>query len=196
MLKLLTLVLSIAIVASSAAAASPVKARIPGGIGIVLLHTGLSEKSSPLAIFREPALGRITEVATTRLPALAQSIAIPEGTNAAIVTSKKPGWYRIIYDEGEREGWIKGRSFYQFYRWKELLRNRPVSLLGGLRKEFYLLHITPGNSSGSIYTLGKGSVVTSLEIAGDWMKILTESRLEGWIRWRDENERLVIALTL
>jgi len=195
MLKLLALLLSISIFTSPAAAASPVKARILSGIGIVLINNGLSGKPSPLAIFREPSLGRITEIDVNRFPSLSQSIATPEGTDAVIVTSKKSGWYRIIYDEGEREGWIKGRSSYQFYRWEELLRNRPASLTGGLRKEFYLLHRTPDSSSASIYSLGKGSVFTSLEIDGDWIKVLTESRLEGWIRWRDENERLVIVIS-
>jgi len=196
MMKLFALLVTISIFAAPAAAAAPVKARVLSGIGIILLNNGLAEKPSPLAIFREPSLGRIAEIDANRFPSLVQAITSPEGTIPAIVTSKKSGWYRIIYDDGEREGWIKGRSSYQFYRWEELLRNRPVSLTGGLRKEFYLLHSTPASSSGSIATLGKGSRVTSLEVEGDWIRVLTDSRLEGWIRWRDENERLVIAITL
>jgi len=196
MLKFFALFVAIFIFTAPAAAVSPAKARVLSGIGIVLLNSDLAKKPSPLAIFREPSLGRITEIDASRLPSLAQAIASPEVTILAIVTSRKSGWYRIIYDDGEREGWIKGRSSYQFYRWEELLRDRPASLIGGLRKEFYLLHRTPASSSDSIYTLDKGSRVTSLEVDGDWIRVLTDSRLEGWIRWRDENARLVIAITL
>ncbi len=196
MLKLFTLFVTIALFTAPAAAASPVKARVLSGIGIVLLNSEPAAKPSPLAIFREPSLGRITEVDINSLPALAQAITSPDGTIPAIVTSKKSGWYRIIYDDGEREGWIKGRSSHQFYRWEELLRNRSASLISGLRKEFYLLHKTPDSSSDSIFTLGKGSRVTALEVEGDWIRVFTDSRMEGWLRWRDENERLVIAITL
>jgi hypothetical protein len=196
MLKLFALCLTISLLATSATAAAPVKARVPSGIGIVLLQNGSAEKPSPLAIYKEPSLGRIIEIAAGRLPSLSHSIAAPDGTVTAIVTSKKSGWYRIIYDDGEREGWIKGRSSDQFYRWEELLRDRPVSLIGGLRKEYYLLRGNPDSSAESINPLGKGSCVTSLDVEGDWIRIFTDSRTEGWIRWRDENCRLVIAVKL
>jgi SH3-like domain-containing protein len=196
MLKLSALLVAILIFSSPATAASPVKARVPSGIGILLIHNGTAEKTSPLVIFKEPSLGRITEINAGRFPSLSQSIASPEVIMPAIVTSKKSGWYRIIYDDGEREGWIKDRSSYQFYRWEELLRNRPVSLIGGLRKEFYLLRRNPDSSSGSINPLGKGSRVTSLNVEGDWIRVITDSQTEGWIRWRDENGRLVIAVNL
>jgi len=196
MLKLFALLVTIAIFISPAAAAAPVKARVPGGIGILLIHTGAAEKAAPLIIFKEPSLGRIAEIGADRFPSLSQSVSSPEGILPIIVTSKKSGWYRIIYDDSEREGWIEGRSSQQFYRWEELLRNRPVSLIGGLRKEFYLLRRSPDISAESITSLGKGSRVTALNVDGDWIKVSTDSRTEGWIRWRDENGRLMIALNL
>ena len=196
MLKLFALCLTIFLLASSATAAAPVKARVPSGIGIVLFQNGSAEKPSTLAIFTEPSLGRIAEIEAGRLPSLSQSIPSPEGTIPAVVTSKKSGWYRIMYDHGEREGWIKGRSSYQFYRWEELLRDRPVSLLGGLRKEFYLLRRSPDFSAESITPLGKESRVTAQHVDGDWIKVSTESQAEGWIPWRDENSRLVITVNL
>jgi SH3-like domain-containing protein len=196
MLKLFTLFVTISLFASPATAAAPVKARVLSGIGIVLISIGTAEKPSPLIIFKEPSLGRISEIDAGRLPSLSQSITTQEGIMPAIVTSKKSGWYRIIFDDGEREGWIQVRSSYQFYRWEELLRNRTVSLIGGLRQEFYQLRRNPDSSSESINPLGKGSRVTSLEAEGDWIRVFTDSRTEGWIRWHDENSRLVIAVNL
>jgi len=196
MLKLLALLVTIFIFASASTAAAPVKARVPGGIGIVLLHAEAAVKPSTLTIFKEPSLGRIAEIRSIMVPSLSQSISSQEGIIPVIVTSTKSGWYRIIYDDSEREGWIEGRSSYQFYRWEELFRNRPVSLIGGLRKEFYLLRRTPDSSSASINGLAKGDRVTSLALEGDWIKVITDSQTEGWIRWRDENGRLVITLNL
>jgi len=196
MLKLFVLLASISLFFAPATAAAPVKARVPGGIGILLIQNGTAEKASPLAIFKEPSLGRIAEIDATKLPSLAQSILAPEGITPAIVTSKKSGWYKIIYDDGEREGWIKSRSSHQFYRWEGLLKDRFVSLIGGLRKEFYLLRKSPDSSSESITQLGKGSRMSSLKVEGDWIRVVTDSRTEGWLRWLDENSRLVIAINL
>jgi hypothetical protein len=196
MLKLLALLASITIFVAPATAAAPVKARVPGGIGILLIHAGTAEKTAPLVIFREPSLGRVAEIDAGRLPSLSQSFSSPEGVIPVIVTVKKSGWYRIIYDDSEREGWLEGSSSQQFNRWEELLRNRAVSLIGGLRKEFYLLRRIPDISAEGISPLGKGSRVTALVADGDWIKVSTDSLTEGWIRWRDENGRLVISLSL
>ena len=195
-MKIPALCLIISLLALPAAAAPPVKARVPSGIGIVLINHGSTEKPSVLALYKEPSLGRLTGIAAKELPSLARSITSSEMTIPAIVTSKKSGWYKIIYDDGEREGWIKGLSAYQFYRWEELLRNRPVSLIGGLRKEFYLLRRSPDSSAESIVSLSKGSSVIALDVEGDWIRAMADSRTEGWLRWRDENSRLVIGVTL
>lgn len=196
MVRTAALLVSVTLLAASAAAAAPVKARISSGIGIVLIPGSSAEKNSTLTIFKAPSLGRITGIDAGTVPSLAQSIISPEGTVAVIVTSKKSGWYRIVYDDGEREGWIENRSSYQFYRWDMLFRNRAVSLIGGLRKEFYLLRKNPDSAAESIAPLGKGSRVTSLQAEGDWIRVVTDSGAEGWIRWRDENSRLVVKITL
>lgn len=196
MLRLLPLLLALFMATAPATAASPVKARVPSGTGVLLVNKRSDAESSPLLLFKEPALGRIAEIDISRLPPLAQAISCPEGTVAVIVTAKKAGWFRIVYDEGEREGWIAGRPSYRFFRWEELLRNRPVTLIGGLRKEFYQVRRTPNVSAEIMETLGKGSRVTSLDIDGDWLRSTTSGGSQGWLRWRDENGRLVIAINL
>lgn len=196
MLNLFVLLASFSLFIAPATAAAPVKARIPSGIGIVLLNPGSAEKPVLLKIYKEPSLGRISEIAPDRLPSLARSIVSSAETVPAIVTSRKAGWYRIVYEDGEREGWIKGLPSYQFYRWQELFRNRPVTLLGGLRKEFYLLRKSPDSSAESIMPIEKGVSVIALTVEGDWIRAIAGSRTEGWLRWRDENSRLVIAINL
>lgn len=193
MLKALALLLTLLITTAPAPAASRVKARTLSGIGVLLLRSD-QVKQPILTLFKEPSLGRITGIAAAQLPALTPSVSPPAGFTAAIVTAKKTGWYRIIYDDGEREGWLEKRPSYQFYSWKELLINRPVELIGGLRKEFYLLRIAPDNSADALETLAKGSSITPVNLDGDWARVRTASQTQGWLRWRDDNGRLVIAL--
>lgn len=190
------LLLLLLIAVSAAAAAPPVKARVLSGIGILLLRSETANQRPALSLFKEPSLGRIAEIDAVLLPTLSQSLTSPEGFIPAIVTSKKLNWYRIGYDDGEREGWLEGRSSYQFYRWEELLKNRQLTLIGGLRKEYYLLRRDPDVASESLEAVCKGSRVTSLLTEGDWIRVITEAKTQGWLRWRDDNSRLVIAVNL
>ena len=177
--------------AAPAATAAPVKARTLSGIGILLI----SREQSQITLYREPSLGRI---ATTDASALLLPLSIqpPAGFMAAVVTAKKGGWYRILYDDGERDGWVKGRLSFRYHRWGELLGNRPVILLGGLKKEYYQLRKSPDSSAAALELVEKGVKVTTLRIEGEWLEAVTASKTRGWLRWRDDNNRLVIALTL
>ena len=195
MLKLFILLMAL-LFAALPAAASSVKARIPSGIGILLINKVPAGINTPIIIYKEPSLGRLAELEPGRLPSLSQSISSPDLSVPAIVTLKKSGWYRIIYDGGEREGWIEGRSGYQFIKWGELLRDRSVSLIGGLRKEFYILRREATVSSEQIEPVEKGKLFTSLRVNGDWMLLMTDTGAQGWLRWKDDNGRLVISTTL
>lgn len=196
MLKLFTLLLTFLVSALPVAAAAPVKARIPSGIGILLINKVPAGINSPIIIYKEPSLGRLAELEPGRLPSLSQSISSPDLSVPVIVTLKKSGWYRIIYDDGEREGWIEKHPGYQFIKWDELLKDRSVSLIGGLRKEFYTLRREATVSSEQIEPVEKGKLFTPLHIDGDWMLVTSNSGAQGWLRWKDDNSRLVISTTL
>jgi len=190
------LIMLLLIFVSCPAAASPAKARVLSGIGILLISSGPAKQSPPLRLFKELYLERIAELDAALLPGLAQTLLPPGGFTPAIVTAKKSGWYRIVYDDGEREGWLEGRSAFQFYRWEELLKNRQLMLIGGLRKDYYLLRRDPDISSETLEAVSMGSMVTSLRTEGDWIRVITGSKTQGWLRWRDDNSRLVIAVNL
>ncbi len=196
MLKLFTLLLTFLVFTSPVSAATSVKARIPSGIGILKIKKVPVGANSPIVIYKEPSLGRLAEIEAGSLPPLAQSIASSALSVPVIVSLKKSGWYRIIYDNGEREGWIEGRSGYQFIKWEDLLINRPVALISGLRKEFYTLHRDATASSEQIESVEKGELFTPLRVNGDWVLLMTDSGAQGWLRWRDDNGRLVISTAL
>lgn len=196
MLKLFTLLLTFLVSALPVAEASPVTARIPSGSGILLINKLPAGINFPIIIYKEPSLGRLAELEPGRLPSLSQSISSPDLSVPVIVTLKKSGWYKIIYGDGEREGWIENQPSYKFIKWAELLRGRSVSLIGGLRKEFYTLRRKATVSSEQIETVEKGKPFTPLHIDGDWMLVTSNSRAQGWLRWKDDNSRLVISFKL
>lgn len=192
MLRLAIILFATFFLTNSLNAAQPVKARVPGGIGLLLLQSNHKE----LIIYREPQLARIAEKPLKALPQL-QFITNMTQQVPIVVTSRKPGFCRIVYDDAEREGWIEaGKSGEQFLRWADLLPGRKVSLITGLRKEFYSLKSSPTTSAATVAPIEKGKPFAVISVESSWMQVMTDSKATGWIRWQDENGRLVIGFGL
>jgi hypothetical protein len=174
-----------------------VKARPQGGIGLLLVRTdrpGGGDRQPTLVLYREPGLGRVREMAAAALPRLPSVPESPTGMSTAIVTASRGGWLRIIYDEAEREGWLEPPRSWEYHPWKELLAGRTVALLPGLRKEFYQLRRSPAGEVSR--PLGKGEPVRGVRLEGDWLLVRPGVGGEGWLRWRDDNGRMAIAVTV
>jgi hypothetical protein len=101
---------------------------------------------------------------------------------------------RIIYDEAEREGWVETGRSMEFRRWGEFLDGRPIALLPGLRKEFYLLRSAAALSAAPGKAVDKARPLVAGEVDGDWVHVRGGDDLSGWLRWRDENDRVTILL--
>jgi len=175
-------------------AASPVKARSLSGSGLLLLRSESGTQPFRLVLYREPGIGRIAELDAARLPQIYPAMQLPDGLRAVVVTAKKLGWYRIVYDDGEREGWLQGQPAYRYQRWGELLPGRVVLFPAGLRKEFYLLRSEPDPAAAQLETIDRESGLTVVKVAGDWINVRRGAALSGWLRWRDDNGRLLITV--
>jgi hypothetical protein len=188
-------VLLVLLTFSTLSAASPVKARPLTGIGVLLIKETKPENGT-LRLYREPKLGRIEEISVEKLPKLSPFIGSGEGRRVAVVTAKRFGWYRIIYDDGEREGWVEGRPSCTFLGWKELLPGRGATLLPGLKKDYYQLRREPYQSSEPIELLGRERGIYCIRLYGEWMEVSVQGVKAGWLRWRDDNGRLLIAVNI
>jgi hypothetical protein len=65
-------------------------------------------------------------------------------------------------------------------------------LLPGLQKKYYQLYQYPDNADLAPLTTGQFLKVLRLE--NDWAMVLTDRNLLGWMRWRDEDGRLLIGV--
>lgn len=177
-------------------AASPPKARSLSGIGLMLIRNESGARPSRLVLYREPAIGRVADKGVGQLPSIVPSLLTPEGLKAIVVTEKKVGWYRIVYDDGERQGWLQESFTFKFQRWEELLQGRGVTLPAGLKKDFYQLRSKPDAAAEPLETLGRESVLTVQRVIGDWLHVQQGGEAGGWLRWRDDNDRLLVHVLL
>jgi len=172
-------------------AASPVKARPLAGIGVLTVREG----GADLVIYREPGLGRVSEIPASKLPGIAPSLGPVPGVGHAVVLSTRPGWLRIIHDEAESPGWLERRRGDRFRTWGEFFRGRSVSMLAGLRQDYYQLRRSPSPLAETVASVERGALLQVGKVEGDWIHVRGKGETDGWLRWRDDNSRLLIAVT-
>jgi len=176
--------------ALSVYAASPVKARPLSGIGVLTIREG----GDDLVLYREPGLGRVSELPAAKLPALFTLPGPASGSYPAVVLSSRPGWLRIIYDETESYGWLERRRGDLFLTWEQFLNGRACSLLAGLRQDYYQLRRAPSSTAETVANVGRGDRLQVGMVEGDWINVRDNRGNDGWLRWRDDNARLLITL--
>ncbi len=178
-------------ITSPATAVSPVKARPLSGIGLLAIREG----GEPLVVYREPGLGRIAELPSSKLPGLAPSLEPAPDARHAVVISRRPGWLRIIHDDAESPGWLQRRRGDAFLTWVEFLRGRSVSVLAGVRQDYYQLRRSPSPMAEAVAHAERGEPLRVAEVEGDWVRVRGSGERDGWLRWRDDNSRLLIAVS-
>lgn len=178
-------------------AAAPVKARPLSGIGVLVMQSrlpGSLGQIRKLQLYKEPMLGRLAPLPVDRLPKLAPYIASAEGVAYAIVISLRPGWLRLLYDDAERGGWVERRKAGEFLKWEQFLAGRAITMLPGIRQEYCQLRSEPSPASPPLATIGKNEPVTVVRVGEYWVQVSRGDSLTGWLRWRDDNGRLLVAI--
>jgi hypothetical protein len=173
--------------------------RLHAGSGVLLMRDPLERldlPGPPVPIYREPGFGTVATLPrkdlARHLPTLASSaeeIVLPS-------TGRRGEWIRISYDNAGREGWLRMQRGWQHLSWEHYLKGRTVRLLPGLRQGYYELRATPLDGGAA----QKGNIppsapLTVLALKDEWLRVIAAGPLEGWIRWRDDDDRLTISLT-
>ncbi|MGA7827430.1 MAG: hypothetical protein WCA04_07215 [Geobacteraceae bacterium] len=167
------------------------------GQGILLLRPAFAEQADSLktlVLYETPGIRRVAMINAARLPSLSLVLPVPTGVYAVAVMGKRGNWFRLAYDESGREGWIKGRQYWNYYRWTDFLPGCFVRFLPELRASLTEFHQEPYDRSPSLGTIAPGQRMYVMEISNRWAKIRSDNDKHGWIRWCDGNGKLLIAL--
>jgi len=176
-----------------AAPSAPPKMRPYTGIGILMLPVTSGEPGAPLLLYEEPGLSRLGTLNPDRIPRYdwifgASPVAIP-----LIVAGRKGPWLRVAYDDAGREAWLNPARSGAFQSWSFFLKDHVSRLLPGLQKKYYQLYQQPGQAV--LAPLTTGQFLKVLQLENDWAMVLSDQNLLGWLRWRDEDGRLLIGVS-
>lgn len=190
MKRILPLMLLMMLFAAANASAAPV-ARPFTGIGLLFMRTGPLVESA-VSLYHRPGVGQIKTMPWTQLPSLGNVLKGDAEKAVATVADKRNQWVLITYDDAGRKGWVHVERSWRYISWEEYLKGRPIRLLPGLRREFYLIRREP-----SIEPQGEslaGQELRVVEVREDSCLIVSPSGTLGWVRWRDPDGRILVSV--
>lgn len=192
----LRLVVALCLVLFSAPnpAAAP-KPRLQAGEGILIIRPlAPRPAASTLTLFRDPGVGRITDMDVGDLPTLSPVVPVSSGGSAAVVTARQGEWLRIIYDDAGREGWIEPDRAWHYAEWQTFLKGKAIRPLAGKARKNCVLRSEPSLDALNETILTKPHCLRVVEIRGDWAFVVSNLSGSGWLRWRDGDGRFLVAI--
>lgn len=194
-MKVLTfflLIILLAVTGACAAPSAPPRMRPYSGIGIFVLPIANDELNAPPSLYEEPGLSRIGSLNPGKIPRYDWIFGAFSATTPLIVTGRKGPWLRVAYDDAGREAWLNPTRPDVFQPWDFFLKDHVSSLLPGLQKKYYQLYEYPDKAV--LATLTTGQFLKVLRLENDWAMVLSDQNSLGWLRWRDEDGRLLIGI--
>ncbi len=178
--------------ATAGSTAGPPKMRPYSGIGVVLLPgaDSVTDHGEPFHIYDEPGIYRKGELKGAVASGNDWIFGGQKGRTPLVVVARKGSWLRVCYDDAGREGWIEAQQRVIFQDWDQFLKGQAIRLLTGLRKQYYQLYQLPDRNPLS--TLTPKQLLKVLKLENDWIMVLSDQSGIGWLRWRDEDGRLLV----
>ncbi|NTW99185.1 MAG: hypothetical protein HGB35_04515 [Geobacteraceae bacterium] len=179
---------------STGYAATPPRMRPYTGIGLVVFSQSGDAPihGLQLPMYEEPGLSRIGMLVTTRLSGNEWIFGPQELIPPLVVSARKGDWLRVYYDDAGREAWIDPQNKGRFQSWEQYLKLQTGRMLPGLQPHYYQLQQQPGGKLLAKLTPKQMFKVLKLEAA--WGMVLTDQGQIGWVRWRDDDSRLVVGI--
>lgn len=187
------LILLLAVTTACAAPSPPPKMRPYTGIGILMLPLAGDDQNDPRLLYAEPGLSRLGSLHPGRIPKYDWIFGSVSSASPLIVTGRKGPWLRVAYDDAGREAWLNPTRSGTFQSWDFFLKDHVSSLLPGLQKKYYQLYQHPGRTIMAQLTARQFFKVLRLD--DDWAMVMYGQNTLGWLRWRDEDGRLLIGVS-
>jgi len=186
------ILLAFACSGSAHAAAAPPKMRPYIGIGIFILQVPDSDPggAEPLHMYEEPGIFRHGEFDRSGSTANEWIFGVEKGRIPLVVMARKGNWLKVCYDDAGREAWIDPQHRGTFKTWEQFMRGEISRLLPALRKQYYQIYRQP--SGDPLSTLTPKQMFKVIKLENNWAMIMSDQSTIGWLRWRDEDGRLLV----
>lgn len=178
------------LVASVGAVTPPHRMRPYIGVGLIVFakQDDIAAQDLQLQLYDEPGLFRVGLLSSSRL-AGNEWVFDPLKTAPLIVSARKGDWLRVFYDDAGREAWLTLGNKGQFWVWDQFLKQQTVRLLPGLQAQYYQLFQQPGGKH--LATLTPKQIFKVIKVENAWCMVMAGQAQVGWLRWHDDDNRLL-----
>ncbi len=145
-----------------------------------------------LQLYEEPGLSRVGSLDNSRLSENEWIFGLSEEPLPLIASARKGEWLRVFYDDAGREAWIDVQHAGRFQSWEQFLKLHSGHMLPGLQPQYYQLLQQPGGKL--LGTLTPKQLFRVLKLENAWGMVMTDQQQIGWVRWRDDDDRLVVGV--
>ena len=192
LIALLLILFIVSTISSTGFAATLPRMRPYTGVGLFIFAQtdNILAQDLQLQLYEEPGLSRVGMLNDSKRSGNEWIFGFPEGLSPLIVSARKGDWLRVAYDDAGREAWINPENKGRFHSWEQLLKRQTSHILPGLPSQYYKLQQQPGGKL--LATLSPMQVFKVLTLENDWGMVLTDQALIGWLRWRDDDGRLLV----
>lgn len=151
-----------------------------------------ADRDFQLFLYEEPGLSRVGMLDSSILSGNEWIFGLQEGSLPLIVSARKGDWLRVYYDDAGREAWIEPQGKGRFQTWEQFLKLQTCRMLPGLKPHYYQFLQQPG---GKLLTsLTSRQVFKVLKLENAWAMVLLDQVRIGWLRWRDDDGRVMVGL--
>jgi hypothetical protein len=84
--------------------------------------------------------------------------------------------------------------WWDYITWEDFLKGRAARLLPGLEKGVYMLRAVSSTTAPQTAALDEKENLRIMKVADDWVMVITDSGLRGWLTWRDGDGRFLITI--
>jgi hypothetical protein len=152
-----------------------------------------TEQSDSLSLYDEPALSRRGSLNLGAVPPFEWIFGSGSTLLPMVVVARKGTWLRVAYDDAGRESWLNSSRKNVYMPWDSFFKMHVCRMLPGLQKKYYQLYQFPGKNGLTVVLTGQS--FKALRLDNDWAQILLDQTTLGWIRWRDDDGRLLMGIS-
>lgn len=158
------------------------------GIGVLQLSSVGITDSIPL--YDDPGIARCCRVESSGFKELNSWLFGNDRPPSLLVTTRKGDWLEVERDDAGRTGWVMQERRWNYTPWEQYLKGKQALFLRNSPKKMIQVLPHPGAAEGTQLTPKQPMKIILAQ--GDWAYVLLDQSSAGWIRWRDNDGRLLV----
>ncbi len=159
------------------------------GIGVLQLPS--TADSEPFRLYNEPGIFRCCDIEPASLKRLNEWLFGEDEGSFLLVVDRKGDWLEVEHDDAGRTGWLMPERRCIYKPWNQFLKGKQVRFLNISPKKFMQVLTSPGGSPQGRQLSAKEPMKVILA-QEDWLYVLLNQNNAGWVRWRDNDGRLLV----